>query len=101
MPSLKKLLYIVGTVTGSDNISYMSIKDICSYLDEDVDYNTIVNRVFSQINSHKNLFAIKRVGGRVLWRLNANGKKYLDKFKESYDPVTDKLLFQLDKIEVF
>ena len=90
MVSLKKLLYIVGTVTGNDDNKYMSFREMCSYFDEGCDYKHLLSRVRSQVNSHENLFAIKRVGKRnVLWRLNANGKKYLDKFINSFDPVAD------------
>lgn len=101
MPSLRKILYIIGTVTDGDDTKYMSVKDVCLHINDNEDERVTINRVFSQVNAHKNLFATKRIGKNVLWRLNLNGKKYLNKFKDFYDPNTDRLLFQPDKIEVF
>jgi len=101
MVSLKRLLYIIGTVTGDDDTKYMSFNEICSYFDENCDHSTLLSRVRSQVNAHKNLFAIKRIGRNIFWRLNANGKNYLNKFKDAYDPNTDRMLFQPEKIEVF
>ena len=100
MASLKKIMYVIGSFTLDDENKYMSVKDISQHFDEDCDYTTLCNRLRSQLINHKNIFAIKRVGGRIFWRLNANGKNYLNKFKDVYDPVTDRLLFQPDKIEV-
>lgn len=97
MASLKKILYIIGVATDGDESKFISIPDICTHFDED----NIYSRVSSQLNHHPNLFAKKIVGGRNFWKLNANGKNYLNKFKDSYDPVTDRFLFQVSKIEVF
>ena len=100
MVSLKKLLYVVGTVTGDDDNKYMTFRDMCTHFDECDVYETLLSRVRSQVNAHKNLFAVKRVGGRVFWKLNANGRNYLNKFKDSYDPINDRLLFKAENIEV-
>lgn len=105
MVSLKKVIYVVGTATGNDDTKYMSYNDICTYFDiseEGGDSVTLLNRVRSQVNAYKNLFAVKRIGRRrILFKLNANGKRYFNKIKDFYDPITDRLLFQPDKIEVF
>lgn len=101
MISLKRLVYYIGDVT-HDEETYMSVKDMCNFFpDEGCDYQTIYNRIASQINGHRNMFAVKKDNGRNFWRLSANGYRYLNKFKDVYDPVTDKLLFQPEKIEVF
>ncbi len=97
MASLKKIVYIVGTVTSGDDSKYMTARDIGTHFDDE---DNILNRVRSQIQGC-NLFAVKRIGGRNFWKLNKNGEKYFNNIKDSYDPVTDKLLFQADKIEVF
>lgn len=101
MASLKKILYVIGLATNGDDTKYMSIKDISDHFsDESSDYKIIANRINSQICSHMNLFAVKRIGKRKYWKLNANGKNYLDKFKDFFDPNTDRMLFQPAKIEV-
>jgi len=101
MISLKRIVYYIDEAT-SEKDEYMSIKDICGYFsNEDCDHITMANRISSQIHSHRNMFAVKKVIGRNFWRLSANGYRYLNKFKDSYDPITDKILFQPDKIEVF
>jgi len=100
MISLKRLVYYIAEATSEEEI-YMSINDMCRYFtEEDCDHITIVNRIKSQLNGHRNMFAIKRVKGRVFWRLSANGYRYLNKFKDAYDPINDKLLFQPDNIKV-
>lgn len=105
MVSLKKVIYIVGTVTGDDNNKYMSFNDICTYIDidqEGCDPVALNSRVRSQVNAYKNLFAVKRISNRrILFRLNANGKRYFNKIKDFYDPINDRLLFQPERIEVF
>ena len=98
MASLKKIIYIIGEVTLGDDTKYMSIRDICTYFDDETN---CYSRISSQLYGHPNLFTSKKLGGRIFWKLNANGRNYLSKFKDSYDPITDKLLFQPDKIEVF
>ena len=70
---------------------------MCTHFDED----NIYNRISSQITNHPNLFSKKMVWGRIFWKLNANGRNYLNKFKDSFDPINDKFLFEPDKIEVF
>ena len=100
MASLKKIIYVIGSLTLDDESKYMSVKDISQHFDEDCDHNTLRDRIRSQLVNHRNIFAIKRIGGRTFWRLNANGKKYLNKFKDDYDSITDRMLFQPDKIEV-
>lgn len=100
MISLKRVVYFVDDAT-SDEDTYMSIKDISTYFtDEDCDHKTVINRINSQIYNNRNLFTVKKIKGKVFWRLSANGYRYLNKFKDSYDPITDKLLFQPERIEV-
>lgn len=102
MASLKKILYVIGLATNGDDTKYMSINDICEHFsDESSNHKVLANRINSQIGHHMNLFAVKRIGKRKFWKLNANGNNYLNKFKDVYDPNTDRMLFQPDRIEVF
>ena len=95
MPTLKKIIFIVGTVTSGDDTKYMTVRDVCSYLEGE---DNCYARVISQIDGHKNLFAIKWVGKRKHWRLNANGRHYLDRFINFYDPISDKMISQSENI---
>ncbi len=99
MISLKRIVYFIDEATSKNENIYIPIKDICLYFyDEDLDENIIYRRIASQIQGHRNMFSNKRDGKRVLWRLSANGYRYLNNFKDSYDPINDKQLYELKKV---
>ncbi len=101
MISLKRVVYYIDDATSGKD-EYMSVKDVSIYfVNEDCDHKTIINRINSQLYNNRNLFAVRKVKGKVFWRLSANGYRFLNKFKDSYDPNTDMVLFKQDKIEVF
>ena len=100
MPSLKKIIYIIGNMTAGDDNKYVSISEISSHIDDGEDFKVTSNRVRSTMKRYNNLLAVRKVGGRYKWRLNANGKNYLSKFKDSFDPVTDMSVFEQKIAEV-
>jgi len=103
MISLKRIVYFIDNDTSEDKDKYISIQDMClNFYDEDLDKKVIYQRIASQIQAYRNMFLNKKDGRRSFWRLSANGYRYLNKFKESYDPINDKQLYEIKKkIEVF
>lgn len=111
MPSLKKIIYIIGNLTAGDDNKYVSISEISSHIDDGEDLKVTIGRVRSTMKRYYNLLSSKKFDIIPIptklhrktitkWRLNANGKKYLNKFKDSFDPVTDMSVFEQKMVEV-
>ncbi len=97
MVSLKQIVYYTDDATFEKN-THISIKDLCLYFhDEGLDDNIVYRRIASQIAAYRNMFCIKKEKRRIFFRLSANGYRYLNKFRDTFDPVTDKMLIDTNK----
>jgi len=102
MPSLKKIIYTIGNLTAGDDDKYTTIREICIAIDDDVDLRVTISRVSSTMKRYYNLLSKKGTGrGRTAYyKLSANGRNYLNKFRDSFDPVTDMSIFEQKIAEV-
>lgn len=89
------MYYIGEATTSKDNIEeklYISMKELREYFyDESLDYKIVSNRIRSQMQHNSHLFLRKKEGGSVFFRLSAEGYKYLNKFKDDFNPITEKI----------
>lgn len=89
-------MYYLGEATISkDNIEeklYISLKELSGYFyDESLDYRIIYKRMTSQMQHNSHLFLRKKEGKKAFFRLSAEGYKYLNKFKDDFNPITEKI----------
>lgn len=97
MASLKKVIYIIDLLTSGDKDKFVSAREISLYFEDEG--KQAFDRVRSELNSCRPYFNIKRVKGRVFYRLSSNGNNYLDIFINTYDPVTDTVIMKPLNIE--
>lgn len=101
MVTLKKVIYTINSLTKGDTGKYVTLREICLKMEgEDCKYSTLFNRVRSQVNNNVQFFSVKRENGAFSCKLNLNGIKFLETFKDVFDPVTDTMLTDPIKVEV-
>lgn len=91
MISLKRIIYHIDEATTNEGL-YISIKELIKYFyDEDLDDEIIYNRIRSQLNKNSNLFLKKKETGKYLYKLSSSGYRYLKKFKDNYNVITEEI----------